>query len=85
MKQENEQINAPFLTLSSTLAKHTNSRISQILPKSFPARPALTHGLNDIAANLTLRNIKQRNNGLNANTRLLKLGGHVQIDNDNKI
>ena len=40
---------------------------NQILPKSFPARPALTHRLNDIAAYLKLHNIKQQNNVLKAN------------------
>jgi len=41
---------------------------TQILPKSFPARPTLSQGLNNIAANLTLQNIKQQINGLKANT-----------------
>jgi hypothetical protein len=59
--------------------------LNQILPKSFPARPALTHRLNDIAANLKPQNIKQQINGLNANTRLVKTGRAVQLDNDNKV
>jgi len=42
--------------------------LNQILPKSLPARPTLSHRLNDIAANLKHHNNKQQINGLNANT-----------------
>jgi len=63
---------------------HIN-RFNQILPKSLSALPTLTHRLNGIAANLTPQNIKQQNNGLKANTRLVKTGRVVQLDNDNNI
>lgn len=60
----------PSLRCQAHWQNAQSNRLNQILPKSFPARPALTHRLNDIAANWKLRNIKQQNNGLNANTTL---------------
>ncbi len=58
----------PSLRCQAHWQNAQNNRLNQILPKSFPARPALTHGLNYIAANLKLLNIEQNNNGLKANT-----------------
>jgi len=58
----------PSLRCQAHWQNTRSNRINQILPKSFPARPALTHGLNDIAANLKQQNINQNINGLKANT-----------------
>jgi len=57
--------------------------LNQILPKSFPARPALTHGLNDIAANLTRQYFEQKN-GLIGNTMQEFSGRVMQFDAFNK-
>ncbi|OFX31052.1 MAG: hypothetical protein A2X08_18300 [Bacteroidetes bacterium GWA2_32_17] len=70
----------PSLRCQALWQNAQSNCLNQILPKSFPARPALTHGLNDIAANLTLRYFKRQNNGLKANTRLEKTGRCVQLD-----
>ena len=69
----------PSLRCQAHWQNAKRNRFNQILPKSFPAHPALTHGINDIAANLKLRYIKRQNNGLKANTHLKKLGGHCKL------
>ncbi len=73
MFSRNKKINKssfPSLRCQAHWQNAQSKHLNQNLPKSFPARLALTHGLNNIAANLALQNIKQQNNGLKANTRL---------------
>jgi len=64
----------PSLRCQAHWQNTLSNRLNQILPKSFPARPALTHGLNDIAANLTRQYFEQNKNGLIGNTAQKLIG-----------
>ena len=74
----------PSLRCQAHWQNAQSNRLNQILPKSFPARPALTHRLNDIAANLKLQNFKRQNNGLKANTTYHNTVQSLPLDNDEK-
>jgi len=64
----------PSLRCQAHWQNARSNHLNQILPKSFPARPALPHGLNDIAANLTRQYFEQNKNGLIGNTAQKLIG-----------